>query len=69
MCSCRSFESSRGPTFGLQYRSNKEKENLVADLKIAGGSQRVGPKASQRLFALFTATDPLMPLGDLGFNG
>lgn len=51
------------------YRSQREKENLVADLKIVGGSNRVGPRASQRLYALFTATDPLMPLGDLGFNG
>lgn len=50
-------------------RSQREKENLVADLKPPGGTQRVGPKASQRLFALFTATDPLLPLGDLGFNG
>ncbi|BDA47405.1 Crossover junction endonuclease EME1B [Coccomyxa sp. Obi] len=51
-------------------RSQREKENLVADLRYVGGdNRRVGPAASKRLFALFTATDPLMPLGDLGFTG
>ncbi len=48
-------------------RSQREKENLVADLKAPG--KRVGPRASQKLHALFTATDPLMQLGELGFKG
>ena len=50
-------------------RSQKEKEELVANLMITAGTQRVGPRASQKLFALLTATDPLMPLGELGLNG
>ena len=41
----------------------------MADLKAVGTTQRVGPRASQKLHALFTATDPLMQLGELGFNG
>ena len=41
----------------------------MADLKAPGNSQRVGLRASQKLHALFTATDPLMQLGELGFKG
>lgn len=41
----------------------------MADLKAAGTTQRVGPRASHKLHALFTATDPLMQLGELGFKG
>ena len=51
------------------HRTQREKENLVADLKAPGNAQRVGPRASQKLHALFTATDPLMQLGELGFKG
>lgn len=36
---------------------------------VGGEKRRVGPTASKKLFALFTATDPLMPLADLGFTG
>ena len=60
---------SVGCDCNLFCRSQREKENLVADLKSAGASQRVGPRASHKLHALFTATDPLMQLGELGFKG
>ena len=58
-------------TLGLGFlcRSQKDKEELVSHLMVPAGTQRVGPRASQKLFALLTATDPLMPLGELGLNG
>lgn len=65
---CKSKMSLAHPSVHF-CRSQREKENLVADLKSAGTSQRVGPRASQKLHALFTATDPLMQLGELGFKG
>ena len=50
-------------------RSKKDKEKLVEGLMVPAGTQRVGPAASQKLHALLTASDPLMPLGELGLKG
>ena len=42
-----------------------EKEKILADLIVTGGVQRVGPVASRRLLAFFTATDPTRQMQDL----
>ena len=53
----------------LSARSQRDKERLLEHLTVPAGTQRVGPRASQKLYALLTATDPLMPLGELGLKG
>lgn len=56
----------KGSKGGLCGRSQREKEGLVADLARTGGSMRVGPVASRKLFAFLTATDPYQEVGDFG---